>query len=242
MVRLLLVEDDETIGGVLESSLRRHGFTVRWERTGRGGLSAAGAEEFDLVLLDLGLPDLDGIEVCRRLRAGQPQAVLVILTARQDEMDVIVGLEAGADDYLTKPVRLGELLARVRAHLRRGPASTAPLAGELEVGPLRVDVPARRVYLDGDEVLLRAKEFDLLARLAASPGTAVSRDSLMTDVWDAHWYGSTKTLDVHIASLRRKLTDAAATPQRAPRIATLRGHGYRLERPEEGPCANESSH
>jgi DNA-binding response OmpR family regulator len=233
MARLLLVEDDETIGRVLDSSLRRHGFTVHWERAGRGGLSAAAIEDFDLVLLDLGLPDLDGIEVCRRLRAAQPQTVLVILTARQDEMDVIVGLEAGADDYLTKPVRLGELLARVRAHLRRGPAGTAALSSEIEVGPLRIDVEARRAYLDGSEVPLRAKEFDLLARLAESPGAAVSRDSLMTDVWDAHWYGSTKTLDVHIASLRRKLTDAAASAARAPQISTLRGHGYRLERPGE---------
>ncbi|GHF70690.1 DNA-binding response OmpR family regulator [Amycolatopsis bartoniae] len=230
MARLLLVEDDETIGRVLDSSLRRHGFSVRWERTGRGGLGAAAGQDFDLVLLDLGLPDLDGVEVCRRLRAGQPQTVLVILTARQDEMDVIVGLEAGADDYLTKPVRLGELLARVRAHLRRGAAAAS---GELEVGPLRIDVPARRVYLDGTEVPLRAKEFDLLARLAGSPGAAVSRDELMTDVWDAHWYGSTKTLDVHIAALRRKLADAAPSEARVPRISTLRGHGYRLERPGE---------
>jgi DNA-binding response OmpR family regulator len=241
MARLLVVEDDETIGEVLASSLRRHGFAVRWERTGTAGLSAALAEDFDLVLLDLGLPDLDGIEVCRRLRAGQPQTVLVILTARQEEMDVVIGLEAGADDYLTKPVRLGELLARVRAHLRRGPAGGGAPAGELELGSLRVDIAARRVYLDGLEISLRAKEFDLLARLIENPGAAVSRDALMTDVWDAHWYGSTKTLDVHIAALRRKLTDAAPTPDRAPRISTLRGHGYRLERPEEGPCANASS-
>ncbi|HET6503675.1 MAG TPA: response regulator transcription factor [Amycolatopsis sp.] len=241
MPRLLVVEDDETIGGVLESSLRRHGFGVRWERTGVAALSAAVAEDFDLVLLDLGLPDLDGIEVCRRLRAGQPLSVLVILTARQDEMDVVVGLEAGADDYLTKPVRLAELLARVRAHLRRGPASAAVPVGEVAVGGLRVDVPARRVFLDEREVSLRAKEFDLLARLAQTPGAAVSRDTLMTEVWDAHWYGSTKTLDVHIATLRRKLAQAADRPDRAPRISTLRGHGYRLDRPGEDPCANGSS-
>ncbi|GAB2963000.1 DNA-binding response regulator [Amycolatopsis acidiphila] len=225
----MLVEDDETIGRVLDSSLRRHGFDVQWERSGHRALSSATTEDFDLVLLDLGLPDLDGIEVCRRLRAGQPQAVLVILTARKDEMDVIVGLEAGADDYLTKPVRLGELLARVRAHLRRGPAGASPLTIAVEVGPLRIDVQARRVYLHDTEIPLRTKEFDLLARLAENPGAAVSRDSLMTDVWDAHWYGSTKTLDVHMASLRRKLAAAG----RAPRISTLRGHGYRLERLEE---------
>ncbi|HJQ47519.1 MAG TPA: response regulator transcription factor [Amycolatopsis sp.] len=241
MARLLVVEDDATIGGVLESSLRRHGYQVRWERTGSGGLGAVSEEDYDLVLLDLGLPDLDGIEVCRRVRAGQSAAVLVILTARQDEMDVVVGLEAGADDYLTKPVRLAELLARVRAHLRRGPVAS-PAAAAIEVGLLRVDVAARRVQLDGQEVPLRAKEFDLLARLAEAPGVAVSRDVLMSEVWDAHWYGSTKTLDVHIAALRRKLADAAPEPDRAPRISTLRGHGYRLERTGEGSCASGSSH
>lgn len=234
---LLLIEDDETIGRVLEDSLRRHGFGVLWKRSGRGGLEAAAESDFDLVLLDLGLPDLDGVEVCRRLRARQPQTVLVILTARQDEMDVIIGLEAGADDYLTKPVRLGELLARVRAHLRRGPAGAPPPMNDLEVGPLRVELAARRVFLSGREILLRAKEFDLLARLAQSPGEALSRDTLMTDVWDAHWYGSTKTLDVHMAALRRKLAEAGPGPE----IATLRGHGYRLERPEEGECASGSS-
>jgi DNA-binding response OmpR family regulator len=228
MFRLLLVEDDQTIGEVLNSSLRMHGYDVCWVVTGQAALGEAGRAEFDLVLLDLGLPDLDGVEVCRRLRATQPQTVLVMLTARREEMDVVVGLEAGADDYLTKPVRLGELLARVRAHLRRGAASGAG-AQEIAVGELRVDVAGRRVSVAGTEVSLRAKEFDLLARLAQEPGIAVSREALMTDVWDEHWFGSTKTLDVHIAALRRKL---AAGP-RAPKISTLRGHGYRLE-PAEG--------
>jgi DNA-binding response OmpR family regulator len=232
MSRLLVVEDDQTIGQVLESSLRQHGHDVCWERTGRASLAEAAGREFDLVLLDLGLPDLDGVEVCRRLRQIQPLSVLVILTARQDEMDVVVGLDAGADDYLTKPVRLGELLARVRAHLRRGIPSTGGDPA-LSVGALRVDTASRRVSVGGREVPLRAKEFDLLARLAQEPGVAVSRSTLMTEVWDAHWYGSTKTLDVHIAALRRKL--AAGVPGgKAPRISTLRGHGYRLERPEDG--------
>ncbi|HEV7975512.1 response regulator transcription factor [Amycolatopsis sp.] len=230
MSRLLVVEDDETIGTALESSLRLQGYEVSWERTGRGALRRA-VGGFDFVLLDLGLPDLDGIEVCRRLRAAMPSAVLVILTARSEEMDVIVGLEAGADDYLTKPVRLRELLARVGAHLRRGPA-TAANRPAITVGPLRVDLARRRVSLGGEEIFLRAKEFDLLARLAEEPGIAVSRDTLMAEVWDARWYGSTKTLDVHIAALRRKLSSPAEECP-APRISTLRGHGYRLEHPQD---------
>lgn len=230
MSRLLVVEDDETIGDVLASSLRAHGHEVSWQRTGRGALDAAGDTDFNLVLLDLGLPDLDGIEVCRRLRARQPATVLVILTARTDEMDVVVGLEAGADDYLTKPVRLGELLARIRAHLRRaGPAE--PGTQPARIGDLLVDTASRRVTVSGHELALRAKEFDLLARLAATPGTAVSRQTLMTDVWDEHWYGPTKTLDVHVAALRRRLASMAGKGT-VPRIVTLRGHGYRLE-----PCS-----
>ncbi|WP_410585329.1 response regulator transcription factor [Amycolatopsis sp. lyj-108] len=232
MPKLLVVEDDDAIGGVLESTLRLHGYEVSWQRDGRTALAAAAEGDIDFVLLDLGLPDLDGVEVCRRLRAELPGAVLVILTARQEEMDVVVGLEAGADDYLTKPIRLGELLARVRAHLRRG---TAPPESRpaIAVGHLRVDTAGRRVSVGGREIPLRAKEFDLLARLAEQPGVAVSRDTLMSEVWDAHWYGSTKTLDVHIAALRRKLTESAPTPEQAPRISTLRGHGYRLEQPFE---------
>ncbi len=229
MPNLLVVEDDAAIGSVLESTLRLHGHQVCWRRDGRTALQAAEAGEFDLVLLDLGLPDLDGVEVCRRLRAALPASVLVILTARQEEMDVVVGLDAGADDYLTKPIRLGELLARVRAHLRRGaPVGARP---PVTIGGLTVDIAGRRATLGGREVVLRAKEFDLLARLAEQPGIAVSRDTLMSEVWDAHWYGSTKTLDVHIAAVRRKLTAAAGPDDEVPRIATLRGHGYRLEDP-----------
>jgi DNA-binding response OmpR family regulator len=232
---LLVVEDDETIGAALTTGLRAHGHAVSWQRTGRGALDAAAGRIFDLDLLDLGLPDLDGVEVCRRLRLSQPGAVLVMLTARSDEMDVVVGLEAGADDYLTKPFRFGELLARVRAHLRRS-AVVPPDRTLIVVGALAVDVGARRVTLGGQEVSLRSKEFDLLARLAGDAGTAVSRESLMADVWDAHWYGSTKTLDVHVAAVRRKLAavDGGAD---APTITTLRGHGYRMEL----PCGDASS-
>jgi DNA-binding response OmpR family regulator len=231
VARLLVVEDDETIGDALHTSLRSHGYEVRWERTGRGALAAV-AGPVDLVLLDLGLPDLDGVEVCRRLRALLPSAVLVMLTARTEEMDVVVGLEAGADDYLTKPVRLAELHARIRAHLRRDSASFAGDVSAVPIGDLLVDPAARRVTLAGAEVVMRAKEFDLLARLAAEPDRAVSRETLMADVWDENWFGSTKTLDVHVAAVRRKLAEAAdSTRRRVPAIVTLRGHGYRLETP-----------
>jgi DNA-binding response OmpR family regulator len=229
VARLLLVEDDPTIGGVLEASLAAHGHRVVWERSGEPALRAAAGGPFDLVLLDLGLPDLDGVEVCRRLRGVQPGAVVVILTARTEEMDVVVGLEAGADDYLTKPVRLAELHARIRAHLRRDATGAGPEPAR-PVGDLVVNRDARRVTVKGTEIPLRAKEFDLLARLVADPGTAVSRETLMADVWDENWFGSTKTLDVHVAALRRRLAEFDGVGA-LPVIVTLRGHGYRLEAP-----------
>ena len=197
--------------------------------TGSSALVAARNQVFDLVLLDLGLPDLDGVEVCRRLRAQQPHTVVVILTARSAEMEVVVGLEAGADDYLIKPFRLQELVARVRAHLRRA-AQSAGSSPEVSLGDLLVDFVGRRVSVQGREVTLRTKEFDLLARLVRDVGMAVSRDRLMADVWDEHWQGPTRTLDVHVAALRRRLESAGAS-MRMPHITTLRGYGYRLERP-----------
>jgi DNA-binding response OmpR family regulator len=225
--RVLLVEDDRTIGEVLASSLRHHGHDVVWERTGAGAV-ARSAAVVDLVLLDLGLPDLDGVEVCRRLRRAQPACLLIILTARSAEMDVVVGLEAGADDYLVKPVRLAELHARIRAHLRRTEHSaSAPPARSF--GDLTVDLPRRRATVAGTELTLRPKEFDLLARLLAEPEIAVSRDALMSDVWGERWFGSTKTLDVHVAALRRRLRACAGPGRDVPEIVTVRGHGYRIE-------------
>jgi DNA-binding response OmpR family regulator len=233
---VLLVEDDETIGRALRSALTSQRYVVIWVRTGSAALNHE--QEVDLVLLDLGLPDLDGVEVCRQLRVVHRGAVIVILTARDGEIDVILGLEAGADDYLVKPVRLSELLARLRAHLRRA-STPLPQAPVRTVGALRIDLDARRAWVHERELDLRAKEFDLLARLAADPGQLVTRETLMAEVWDENWYGSTKTLDVHIAALRRKLADipADADPSlpsptvdtSAPVVVTLRGRGYRLQ-------------
>ncbi len=223
------MEDDATIGEVLTASLRTHAYEVTWVRTGHEALARAAAGDLDLVLLDLGLPDLDGVEVCRQLRRLQPWCVLVMLTARSAEMDVVVGLEAGADDYLVKPARLAEFHARIRAHLRRGGAGAAQ-SGAGVLGDLVVDVSRHSVTIAGRELRLRPKEFDLLARLAAQPEVAHRRETLMSEVWDANWFGSTKTLDVHVAALRRKIAESAdAAGARVPQIVTVRGHGYRLE-------------
>jgi DNA-binding response OmpR family regulator len=218
--RLLLVEDDPSIAEPLVAALRREGHEVTWSPTGATGLEAAGPE-IDLVLLDLGLPDIDGLEVCRQIRTRLPDLPVLMLTARAEEVDAVVGLDAGADDYVTKPFRLAELMARIRAALRRAPAATVT-----SVQDVRIDHAARRAWRGEVELDLSAKEFDLLALLAGDAGRAVTRDRIMKEVWDEHWYGPTKTLDMHISWLRKKLGDDPAAPRL---ITTLRGVGFRFE-------------
>ena len=221
---LLLVEDDDGIADPLAAILRREGYTVDRHDDGRTALVAAGTRRFDLYVLDVGLPGLDGLEVCRRLRAQGESGPILMLTALAEELDAVVGLDAGADDYLAKPVRVAELLARARALLRRSSNRAGATAQDGDA--LVVDRDARRVLLDGIEVDLTPKEFDLLALLEANRGAVVSRERIMDEVWDENWFGSTKTLDIHISSLRRKLGDPADEPRF---IATLRGVGYRFE-------------
>jgi DNA-binding response OmpR family regulator len=176
MAQLLVVEDEEKIGHLLVSALTANGYLVTWRRTGAEAQSSARTDSYDLALLDLGLPDVDGIDVCRELKRLQSQCVVVVLTARREEMDVVEGLESGADDYLTKPFRMTELLARVRAHLRR--ASVEDFVPDVFTsGDLTLDPSARRCLVRGEEVALRPKEFDLLARLASDAGRAVTREA-----------------------------------------------------------------
>jgi len=234
--RILIIEDDDMIATNLCRALQSQGYETTRHATGHSGLDSIGRERVDLVLLDLGLPDIDGIDVCRQIRAADPVLPVVLLTARQEEIDIVVGLDAGAVDYVAKPFRLAELLARLRVQLRRVETAAGDHVDpvELRVGALHVDLRARRAWHDGNELDLRAKEFDLLARLGRDAGHVVKREDLMSDVWDEHWFGSTKTLDVHIASLRRKLDrldkrdelDGADGP-----ITTVRGIGYRYELP-----------
>jgi DNA-binding response OmpR family regulator len=217
---VVVVEDDEGIGSSLARTLTAEGYDVSWVRTAADALAATQSTTA-LVVLDLGLPDEDGLEVCRRLRARSQSPQVLVLTARAEEADVVLGLDAGADDYLTKPFRLAELLARVRACTRRSDATV----DKIEIGDLQIDLGAHTVALDDTIVELRPKEFDLLVALAQSAGRVVTRERLLEQVWDEHWFGSTKTLDIHIWALRRKL-DA---PGAVSRITTVRGVGYRMD-------------
>jgi len=236
-VEVLVVEDDQTIGRHVVQALENHGYHATWCRTGGRALDHLRSAPCEVMLLDLGLPDVDGVDVARRARAEHPHLLIIVLTARTDEIDIISGLEAGADDYLTKPFTISVLLARLRAHLRR----QAPPGGSSEagivLGDLVIEPSSRRCFVRDSEVSLRPKEYDLLAALATRSGTAMSRVDLMARIWDENWHGSTKTLDVTIANLRTSL--ALAAPEvdaRMPCITTLRGYGYRLDRPPDRPA------
>jgi DNA-binding response OmpR family regulator len=221
MPRILIVEDDPLILSSLARALAGKGLHVEIASSVR---EAELAPRVDLVLCDLGLPDGDGLTLVRRMASEHPEVPIIILTARHEEHDVVVGLSSGAVDYVVKPFRLGELTARIALQLRLREPSRRD--DELRVGDLLLDVGARRVFRRGAEVDLRPKEFDLLLRLAMSGGNVVRRHHLIRDVWDQHWSGSTKTLDVHINSLRRKLGESAGEPSI---ITAARGVGYRLE-------------
>jgi two-component system, OmpR family, response regulator RegX3 len=225
--RVLFVEDEESISGPFSSALTREGF----DPVVAGSLAEARTELSrglpDLVLLDLMLPDGDGRDLARELRA-RSEVPIIMLTARGTELERVVGLELGADDYVVKPFSGAEVIARMRAVLRRV-KPTAPVA-DPEIGPLRVEVSSRRVFLDGDELALSRKEFDLLAELVAHAGEVVTREDLISRVWDENWFGSTKTLDVHIGWLRGKLGDDAANPRF---LHTVRGVGFRFTAPSE---------
>ena len=212
-----MVEDDPTIAGPMLEGLRREGFDVTHTQTGAEALAAPAV---DLVLLDLGLPDLEGRVVCQELRAHGSVPIIVV-TARGAELDRVTLLELGADDYVIKPFGFRELVARIRAVLRRSSAGGdgSPVS-RVAIGDLTIDRRTRTVTSGGDVVALSPKEFDLLACLAEDPGAVQSRDQLMREVWDEHWWGSTKTLDVHIASLRKKVGPEF--------IETVRSVGYRL--------------
>jgi DNA-binding response OmpR family regulator len=217
-VDVLLVEDDEAIAQPLLKGLEREGFKVNWVATGTAAVEAA---EPDIVLLDLGLPDIDGYEVCRRIRA-RSEVPIVFLTARSDEIDRVVGLELGADDYVVKPFGFRELVARIRAVTRRRGPSAKAEPGAVQVGALTLDRRTRRVEMAGEVVELTPKEFDLLAVLAQDPGAVFERQQIMERVWGHPWYGPTKTLDVHVASIRKKLGDPGW-------IETVRGVGFKLQ-------------
>lgn len=236
--RVLVVEDDERIGVNLARALTAEGYGVDYASTIAGAREVlcgehASSPEVSLVLLDIGLPDGDGVEFCRQLRTLKPSLNVILLTARSEEIDVVVGFDAGATDYVTKPFRLGELLARVRSRLRTAnpehPGRSAPgdnSGQRYEVGDIAVDPAQHRAFVGGCEVALRAKEFDLLSALTSKPGVVWRREELMSQVWDENWWGSTKTLDVHIGALRRRLGETSPLHSR---IVALRGIGYRFE-------------
>jgi two-component system, OmpR family, response regulator RegX3 len=226
---ILLIEDEESITTPLAEALERDGFHPEVAHTVADGLELGRRLRPDLVLLDLMLPDGSGLDVCRELRSSS-SVPIIILSARGDEADRVVGLELGADDYVVKPFSAREVIARIRAVLRRAGAPAAPDEGPIEIGSVRLDPAGRSVMLEGAPLELARKEFDLLALLMREAGTVVQRERLIDEVWDVNWFGSTKTLDVHVSALRKKLGDDPASPRW---IHTVRGVGFRFASPQE---------
>jgi DNA-binding response OmpR family regulator len=227
MAKVLIIEDELTLADNLASKLRGEGFSVITSPDGEDGLEKVRAEHPDLIVLDIMLPGLDGLSLCRIVRhdVATSHIPIIMLTARGTEVDKIVGLESGADDYIVKPVALGEFLARVRAVMRRAPGRPV-LQDELVSGDLQVNLTGRRVYKDGEEIKLSNKEFDLLVELIRNKGVVLSRDLLLTKVWGYDYFVDKRTVDVHIRWLREKIEQDASDPRR---IVTVRGMGYRFE-------------
>jgi DNA-binding response OmpR family regulator len=232
MSRILVVEDDAAVRDVVEHALTREGMEVATATDGEEALKRLdGPDLFDLVVLDVMLPGMDGISVCQELRKGDSpsaDAPVIMLTARDDETSVVVGLEVGADDYISKPFRPRELVSRVRAHLRRQRLLSRAVPSEhkkLEFPGLEVDLFGRRVLAGGEEVELTAKEFDVLAFLATSPGRVYSREQIMRHLWDGEFYGEARAADVHIQHLRKKIEP---DPQHPHYLLTVRGAGYKF--------------
>lgn len=223
MTAVLLAEDDEAIAAPLSRALTREGYEVTVEPSGRNALETAIRGAHDLLILDLGLPEMDGLEVCRQVRESGSALPVLMLTARSDEVDFVVGLDAGADDYVGKPFRLAELMARVRALLRR--TNTAE-ESVIEINGLRLDVTGRRVTLNGAEIILANKEYELLRALMERAGQVVARETILREVWGDLDLRGSKTLDMHMSWLRRKIGDEGSVAER--RIATVRGVGFRF--------------
>jgi DNA-binding response OmpR family regulator len=220
-VDILLVEDDASVAAGVIDGLESTGMTVTHVATGAVAITSAKENAWDLILLDLGLPDMDGQDVCRQIRSFS-QTPIIILSARDEEIDRVLSLEFGADDYMVKPFGMRELVARMKAVHRRTQAVNTDAKVETQtIGPLVIDRRAQRVFVDGNEIALTAKEFDLLSYLAQSPGAVCRRQDIMNDVWDTNWYGTTKTVDAHIAALRKKLGQPDW-------IESVRGVGFRL--------------